>query len=278
MHPKTSLEAGSYFFRIALRRLARLIADESDTPAELITLAVSGMEESLSRRIRESAESYHSFLLNQVHEAQEEERRRIARELHDRIGHGISVAHQQLALSEAYRASDSARASAKITVVQHAIQETMENLRQLTSELHPQTPVKSLEKSLMGFLEAVEDDGVSVALTVSGDEGWADPRVLDEAFLIVREAVRNALTHGRPPVVLVRVNIAPHELFASVQDNGRGFDQAAVRGRGGVGLTSMSERAELLDGQVIVSSEPGQGCLVELSIPLKRHSRGRRDR
>lgn len=277
VHPKTSLEAGSHFFRIALRCLARLMIARSDTPAELITLAVTGMEESLSRRIRESAESYHSFLLNQVHQAQEEERRRIARELHDRIGHGISVAHQQLALSEAYRAADSARASAKITMVQHAIQETMENLRQLTSELHPQTPVRSLEKSLMSFLEAVEDDDVSVVLNVSGDEAWADVRVVDEAFLIVREAVRNALTHGCPTAVLVRVNIAPHELSASVQDNGRGFDPASVRGRGGVGLTSMRERAELLDGQVIVSSEPGHGCLVELFIPLKRHSGGRSD-
>ncbi|MEW9555591.1 sensor histidine kinase [Nonomuraea sp. NPDC050783] len=260
-----------------MRHIARRIAAESDGPGELFVLAIAGMEESLSRRIRESAESYHSFLLNQVHRAQEEERRRIARELHDRIGHGISVAHQQLALSEAYRMSDSARATAKISVVQQAILETMENLRQLTSELHPQTPLRGLEKALMGFLEAVEDDGVSVALTVSGDESWADPRVLDEAFLIVREAVRNALAHGCPAMVLVRVNIAPHELFASVQDNGRGFDPAAVRGRGGVGLASMRERAELLGGRAIVSSEPGQGCLVELFIPLARQSRGRTD-
>ncbi|MFB4285467.1 MULTISPECIES: sensor histidine kinase [unclassified Nonomuraea] len=242
----------------------------------MFTLAVSGMEASLSRRIREAADSYHGFLLDLVHEAQEEERRRIARELHDRIGHGISVAHQQLALSEAYRASDAARASAKITVVQQAILETMENLRQLTSELHPQTPVRSLEKSLMSFLEAVENDEVSVALDVSGDETWAGPQVLDESFLILREAVRNALTHGSPRIVLVRVNIAPHELSASVQDNGRGFDPAAVRGRG-VGMTSMRERAELLDGRVVVSSEPEQGCLVELFVPFKRQSRGRRD-
>lgn len=278
VHPKASLEAGSLFFRTALRHLVREITAGADcgTAAELITLAVAGLEESLSRRVRESADSYHSFLLDLVHEAQEEERRRIARELHDRIGHGLSVAHQQLALSEAYRASDAARASAKIGVVQQAIQETMENLRQLTSELHPRTPVKSLEKSLIGFLEEVEDDDVSVVLDVSGDESWAEPWVRDEAFLIVREAVRNALTHGSPPMVLVRVNIAPHELSASVLDNGRGFDPGAVRGHG-VGMTSMRERAELLDGQVLITSEAGKGCLVELFIPLKRRSRGRRD-
>ncbi|MEU9835657.1 ATP-binding protein [Streptosporangium sp. NPDC048047] len=263
---------------MALRHLVRGIAAETDygTTAELVTLAVAGLEESLSRRVRESADSYHGFLLDLVREAQEEERRRIARELHDRIGHGLSVAHQQLALSEAYRASDAARASAKTGMVQQAIQETMENLRQLTSELHPQTPVKSLEKSLIGFLEEMEDDEVSIVLDLSGDESWAEPRVRDEAFLIVREALRNALAHGNPPMVLVRVNIAPHELSASVRDNGRGFDPGAVRGHG-VGMTSMRERAELLGGQVVITSDPGQGCLVELFVPLKRRSRGRRD-
>lgn len=272
VHPKASLEAGSLFFRTALAHLARRIAVDTEAPGELFTLVATGMEESLSRRIREASESYHGFLLNQVQEAQGEERRRIARELHDRVGHGISVAHQQLALSEVHRATDPARASAKIAVAQQAIQETMENLRQMTSELYPQVPVKSLEKALLGFLEAVEDDHVSVGLDVNGDESWAEPRVLDQAFLIVREAARNAITHARPSAILMRVDIAPHELLASVQDNGQGFDPLLARVRGGVGLASMRERAELLGGRVTISSEPGNGCLVELFIPLKRQS------
>ncbi|MEU8383035.1 ATP-binding protein [Streptosporangium sp. NPDC048865] len=260
-----------------MRHLTRRIAAEYESPADAIALAIGGMEESLSQRVRESAEGYHGFLLNQVQEAQEDERRRIARELHDRIGHGVSVAHQQLALSEAYRPVDAARASAKIGLVQQAIQETMENLRQITTELHPQIPVRSLEKSLIGFIETVEDDEVSVRLDVSGDESWAWPRVLDETFLIVREALRNALGHGRPKNVLVRVNIAPHELSALVQDNGSGFDPAETREHGGVGLTSMRERAELLGGRVLISSEAGSGCLVELFVPLKRRAGGQRD-
>ncbi|MEV4888291.1 sensor histidine kinase [Nonomuraea sp. NPDC055795] len=253
-----------------MTRLALQVAVESESPAEAFTLVATGMEESLSLRIREASESYHGFLLNQVHEAQEDERRRIARELHDRIGHGISVAHQQLALAEVYRVTNAARASTKMGVAQQAIQETMENLRQMTSELHPQVPLKSLEKALLGFLESVEDDTVSVGLHVNGDEGWADARVLDEAFLVVREAARNAINHAAPTMILMRVDIAPHELVATVQDNGRGFDPAVVRGKGGVGLSSMRERTELLGGRVTISSAPGSGCLVEVFIPLKK--------
>jgi signal transduction histidine kinase len=274
VHPAASLEAGSLFFSTAVHHLARRMAVEFDEPAEVLALAVTGMEESLSRRVRDASESYNGFLLNQVHQAQEDERRRIARELHDRIGHGISVAHQQLALSEVYHATDPARALAKIAVVQQAVQEIMENLRQITSELHPATPAGDLEKSLLSFLETVEDDDVCVGLDVNGDESWADPASIGEAFLIVREAARNALTHAGAASVFIRVDIAPHALIASVQDDGRGFDPATAREQGGVGLASMRERAALLGGRVVISSTPRGGCLVEVFIPLKRQNGG----
>ncbi|MDA0637906.1 histidine kinase [Nonomuraea sp. MCN248] len=232
------------------------------------------MEDSLSRRVREASETYHGFLLNQVHRAQEDERRRIARELHDRIGHGMSVAHQQLALSEAYHATDPARALAKIAIAQQAVQEIMENLRQITSELHPATPVGSLEKSLLAFLETVDSERACVGLDVNGDESWADPRCIDQAFLIVREAARNAFSHAGAASLFIRVDIAPHALIASVLDDGRGFDLATARKHGGVGLASMQERAALLGGRVTISSKPRGGCLVELFIPLKRQSDG----
>ncbi|GAA4535601.1 histidine kinase [Nonomuraea ferruginea] len=274
VHPAASLEAGSLFFGTAVAHLARRIAADFDSPAEVLALAVTGMEESLSRRVREASESYHGFLLNQVHQAQEDERRRIARELHDRIGHGISVAHQQLALSEVYHATDPARALAKIAIVQQAVQEIMENLRQITSELHPAASVGSLEKSLLAFLETVDEDRICIGLDVNGDESWAEPRCIDEAFLIIREAARNALTHAEAAALFIRVDIAPHALIASVQDDGRGFDPASAREHGGVGLASMRERATLLGGRVAISSEPRGGCLVELFIPLKRQSDG----
>lgn len=274
VHPAASLEAGSLFFRTAVHHLARCIGAVHDRPAEVLALAISGLEESLSRRVRESSEAYHGFLLNQVHRAQEDERRRIARELHDRIGHGISVAHQQLALSEVYHSSDPARALAKITLVQQAVQEIMENLRQITSELHPATPVGSLEKSLLAFLETVDCGTMCVGLDVNGDESWAEPRSLDESFLIIREAARNAFAHARASSLFIRVDIAPHALIASVQDDGQGFDPSAAREHGGVGLASMRERAALLGGRVAISSRPRGGCLVELYVPLKRTADG----
>jgi signal transduction histidine kinase len=112
-----------------------------------------------------------------------------------------------------------------------------------------------------------------VRLRVSGDETWASSTVLEEAFLIVREAIRNALRHGDPQLVLIGVALAPHELHAWVEDNGCGFTTSAHPVFTGTGLASMRERAALLDGRLTIASAPGQGTQVELLVPLP----GRRD-
>ena len=114
----------------------------------------------------------------------------------------------------------------------------------------------------------MESEDVDTPLEVNGDEAWAQPLVLDETFLIVREAAHNALTHGDPKIVRIRVNIAPHELQASIEDNGCGFTASDLSRSDGVGMSSMRERAELLGGALSVSSWPNSGTIVDLSVPL----------
>jgi signal transduction histidine kinase len=108
-----------------------------------------------------------------------------------------------------------------------------------------------------------------VRLHVSGDEAWAPPAVLDEVFLILREALRNALTHAAPQLVLIGVEICARELTAWVMDDGRGFSPpAATQTASGSGLASMRERAALVGGRLVVSSMPGHGTRVELHVPI----------
>jgi signal transduction histidine kinase len=109
-----------------------------------------------------------------------------------------------------------------------------------------------------------------VRLLVNGEESWAPPAVRDEAFLVTQEAVRNALTHGRPDVLLIEITVTPHELRARVSDDGCGFRLSEVTGRAsvGAGLASMRKRAALVHGRLAVSSAPGIGTDVELRVPL----------
>ncbi|NUR85099.1 MAG: sensor histidine kinase [Nonomuraea sp.] len=265
VHPKESLDAASIFFKVALPALSAALQSRPDY-ARLFNIAALTLEQAISSRIRAASASYTSFLLNRVHSVQTEERRRIARDLHDRIGHGVSVAHQQLELYQRNRISEPVRASDNVKLAEQAIQETMRNLRQVTSELHPHDSLKSLEKALLGYLETVDTRGVNVRLQINGDEEWALPDVRDESFLIIREAVRNALAHARASQILIRIDIAPDELRGIVQDDGRGIPKVRPASSG-MGLQSMRERAELLGGSVVVSSEPGKGTSVELCMP-----------
>src|SRR5256885_47079 len=87
-------------------------------------------------------------------------------------------------------------------------------------------------QSLPDDHEGLVDDGdrrpalveVDVRLRGNGDQSWAAGTVIDETFMIIREALRNAITHGAPRQVLIRVDLAPHELRARIDDDGRGFD------------------------------------------------------
>jgi signal transduction histidine kinase len=238
-------------------------ADQELLPC--FAVAVTGLNESISRRIQATAGACAASALDRVHRAQVEERRRVARELHDRVGEALSIGLRRLDLAEIVGRPEP---PGQADIARLAVAEAMRRLRVVTSDLR-EPPVASLEKALIGYLESVRAD-TEVRLEVSGDEAWAPPAVLDEVFLIVREAVRNALTHGAPRLVLIAVEVSPHELTARVSDDGRGFTlvQAAGPGAVGTGLASMRERAALMRGRATVSSTPGQGTRVDLSVPL----------
>lgn len=268
IHSQESLRAASLLFECVVTCLSRHLADGHRSTAVFAELVLT-LERDISARIRESSTAYTGFLLNQVHDAQLRERRRIARELHDRIGHGVAVAQRRLELYDHYRSSDPVKARAQAETALDAVHDTMRELRVMTAELHPTDGIDGLEKALITYLHNIDiGEDVHAELEVNGDESWASALVLDETFLIVREAARNAFSHGRPTAVHIRVNVAPHELHASVKDNGQGFAADAVHSSGGMGLASMRERAELLGGTVTITSAPGAGTLVELSVSL----------
>lgn len=236
--------------------------------------AVQALNQSLALRVELATVDYTSYLLNRIHKANVDERRRIARELHDRLGEGLSVALRQLDLGEISAQKEAGDPGRQTKLAREALVETMRRLRVVTSDLRHER-VTGLEKALTQYADSVAAEA-QISLRVSGDESWATYAVLDEVFLILREALRNALQHGSPEHVLIAVNVTPQELTARVQDDGRGFvvpdpaDNATART---AGLASMRERAALLGGRLLVTSAPGRGTCIELYVSLL----GRRD-
>jgi signal transduction histidine kinase len=265
LNPADSQLAAAELFNLIVTSMARHVSDEGDL--RCFITAVLALNESISRRMRKATLAYTGYLLDRVHFSQDDERRRIARELHDRIGEGLSISLRQLDLQEIAVPEGT---HSRTAIARAALSETMRRLRQVTSDLR-EVPVTNLEKALNHYLDsclAVAD----LRLRVSGDETWAPPGILDEAFMIIREAVRNALTHGAPGQVLVEVDLAPHELCARIEDDGSGFSPTDTeRLFAGTGISSMRERAAMAGGTVLISSEPGHGTHVELRIPLRGH-------
>lgn len=287
--PADLLRAVTVFFEVTVRSLGSLVRSDPSLLPCFVT-AVIALNESIGRQIKEGPHAYASLLLERVDQAHTQERRRIARDLHDQLGESISVALREFELYELASERELAAASAPARdrpvrgtaaqepfargeSVREALIETMRRLRAVTSDLH-QEAVRSLENSLVMYLDSVSSEA-DVRLRVSGNEGWVPPAVIGEAFLIIREAIRNALTHGDPKTLLIDIILAPHELHAWVEDDGCGFLVGAVSA--GIGLSSMRERAALLNGRLTVASTPGQGTQLELLIALPGTHDARRE-
>jgi signal transduction histidine kinase len=197
-----------------------------------------------------------------------DERRRIAREIHDRVGNSISLALRHLELAEVYRAQRRPDADEKLVETRRMLLDAMDITRQLVSDLRPEKPVGDLGRALRAFVREVERPDVTVEVLVEGDEAALPIRCRDELFVIAREGLRNAFSHARPRRVIVLVGITPRTAYAVVEDDGVGFDADPAGGAAGTGLLSMRERTELLGGTFALMSRPFQGTRIEVAIPL----------
>jgi signal transduction histidine kinase len=263
-----SLKAAILLFEVIFTEINDLLRPEMSSRA-LLALGAQALHHSLAERVRVASAAYSGHLLSRVREVLNEERRHIAHELHDRVGAGISAANRNLELYELYQSHDPARAGAKVATAQGVLRETMDDVRELTAGLRARVPNGSLEKALLSFVESAADKDVSAVVVVNGDERWASDDVLAELFLITREALRNALTHGRPQRVAARIDVTPDEVRALVEDDGAGFDPGRIRLEG-TGIESMRERAHLIGGSATVASWPDRGTRVEVLVPARR--------
>ena len=203
--------------------------------------------------------------------AQEAERKRIARDLHDDINQ--QLAGLSLALSAIKRrigAHDPATLEASLTALQQRTLDLADSVRRLSHDLHPSVLQQvgltvALESHCAEFQR---QHGTEVTLGTTGDLTAIPPDAALCLFRTVQEVLRNAAKHAnadRIEVVLAREN---GELTLTIVDNGKGFDLAQVRrAGGGLGLLSIEERARLLHGSVRIESGAARGTAVRIAIP-----------
>jgi signal transduction histidine kinase len=179
----------------------------------------------------------------------------------------MGVVHQSLELHEALKEANPEIARAKMGLAKESTVEAMRLTRDLAQELRGAELRGSLSGTLSGLVEATVPPGVERALSVEGDEALVPPHVREQLFVILREGVRNAVSHSGAGRIDVGVRVCAGEVVGCVEDDGRGFAEGEVSVN--VGMRSMRERAELLGGTLEVSSRPEEGTSVRVSVPLK---------
>jgi two-component system sensor histidine kinase UhpB len=209
---------------------------------------------------------------------QEEERRRISRELHDETSQVLSALIMNVDLLESQAPVDES-SSARISAVKSLAEEAARNLDRMLFELRPALLDElGLMPALRWYVAQMSDLwGLDIEL-----EGAKLGRLPDHielaAFRIVQEAISNCARHADPAHVRVKVLVADGRLHLDVEDDGVGFDamEVAARARTGeaVGLEGMRERAELAGGMFHVDSVPGRGTRVVAQIPLPQDDAG----
>jgi signal transduction histidine kinase len=213
-------------------------------------------------------------MLHRIVRAQEEERERVALEIHDGLG--------QVLTSISLFASDleqevGERARVRAVRMSELIRRAIADSRQLVWSLRP----PELERlGLVPALRRLADEISAPELTVDLHEQIGDVRLAPESeavvYRVVQEAVHNAQKHARASAISILLQRHDGQLTTLVEDNGRGFDPAAIPPGRGLGLIGMRERAELVDGSLVVESAADAGTRVRLMVPIgSRGSEGR---
>jgi signal transduction histidine kinase len=185
-----------------------------------------------------------------------EERRRIARDLHDGLAHELAFI-----ASKAGRTGTGANAREVASAADRALDEARRAITVLSS-----TEPQSLSHALT---QTAEDLGARLGAPVLldfDDSFDVPPPVAEQLLRVVREAITNAAVHGRPRAVTITLQTDQHARQLVISDDGCGFDPAASAGRG-FGLVSMRERAASIGAGFEVRSAPGQGTRIEVVLP-----------
>ena len=279
--------------------------DTGDAPAPVRPVRPGGPEP-VRRRVRRGHRGRELALRE---DAARSERRRLAREIHDQLGSTLALTLRFLELAELTGESDPAAARCHTQRAREGVDQAIRDARSLISGLGgapgspPVAPAPPpLRQEIQDFLRSAGADGLDVHIRVTGDERGIDHGLRQEAFLIIREALRNVLAHAGASRAWVDVRFTGAALRAVVRDDGTGFpppagppiggrptvsdeaatdeaptDEALTRERPArYGLTAMRERAESVGGTVSISSSPHHGTQVDLVLPVPAGRRTRR--
>lgn len=277
---KRAVDDGTKFYRVEFRHLhknGQVVWTESTAslirnPDGTLQYFVAGVVDITGRK---DAETAAASLSGRLIEAQEDERRHFAREIHDDLGQRVAVLSVGLQqLRKSFDSEDPRQASIQELI--RSIEFLSEDLHNLSHRLH------SSKLEYVGLVPAIntlraeyEKQGFELNFThqdVPGNLPW---KVAISVFRIIQEAVSNASKYSGVRKVDLQLNGFPGEISLSLHDSGVGFDVEKAKWKGGLGLVSMEERVKFLGGTISIVSGPKSGTSISVRIPMREAVRKR---
>lgn len=237
------------------------------------------LRESADRRERQRAEDKLRKSLDQLRAlssylqyVREEERTRIAREVHDELGQALTGLKLDLSWLATKLARNREPVQEKVKTMTEHIDETIQTVRRIATELRP-----GILDSL-GLIAALEwqanefqsRTGIPCVVTTTVAETLWDQQFSTGVFRIFQETLTNVIRHAKATRVDVTFAEEGDSLVLTVSDNGRGISEEEIANTRSIGLVGMRERARLIGGELVLLGSPGQGTTVTLRVPLNR--------
>jgi len=254
-----------------VRSQGDVVRNERGKPIKVLVACFDITEQRHSESaLRQAAQDLHG-LTRRLVQAEEAERRRLARELHDRVGQSLSALNINLDIisrdSQALPPALRQRLEDSLGLVDG----TLQSIESVMADLRPPLLDEYGLAAALGWHseEWTRRTGVQVTVTDRTPDAakGARPEAAVALFRIAQEALNNVLKHAQAKSVRIDVSATDEELVLDVHDDGRGFDPRAAR-RGRWGMTTMRERAEAAGGQLHVDATPGQGTRIHARVPL----------
>ncbi|HHP7231473.1 MAG TPA: sensor histidine kinase [Xenococcaceae cyanobacterium] len=224
----------------------------------------------IERQMRQQLTTAHEQLQQYAQKIEElaavQERNRIARDIHDSLGHALTSLNIQMQTALKLWEKEPVKARSFLTQAQDLGKIAMQEVRQSVSTLREDAPE---EKPLETKIETLIDDfrkGTGLAICTSISRCGSIPLpIAKTVYRIVQEALTNIFKYAQATEVQIQLSKTPEWVHLSIEDNGKGFDPN--QNSAGFGLQGMKERVVTLQGQFQLKTSPGKGCSIEVAIP-----------
>ena len=201
-----------------------------------------------------------------------EERNRLARDIHDSLGHRLTIVAIQLEKALAYKDRNPDEAEQALLDAKQAASAALQDVRRSVRSLRDADAGFSLQTALAELVEGMANGRFSIQYQFNGDEAHYSHSVLMALYRTAQEGLTNIQKHAQATAVRLTVHLQEAEGKLVLQDNGQGFetktlDDLAVDPYHSFGLQGIQERLELVRGQMQVISHPGQGTTLQITVP-----------